>query len=108
MVQRLGRIAVQPVSDQEHNRPLPHHPPRPIAIEVMQTGTDARATLPILRLFSGSGKGRVHIPRRQLPGDIGQSRTKGKGMHLCPARPLVIGDSMEKMQNHSAILTHRT
>ena len=46
--QALASFPVQPVGDQENHGPLPQHPSGPQTVELLDTGPDARAPVPVL------------------------------------------------------------
>jgi hypothetical protein len=46
--QTLSPFPVQPVCDQENDSSLPQHPPGPGMVELLDTGTNAGAAVPVL------------------------------------------------------------
>src|SRR6266446_509206 len=71
--QAIADIAVEPVGDQQHDRTLPEQAARPSAVELCQTGADARATGPIRHRSADAGCRDVDIALLQVAGDIGES-----------------------------------
>ena len=62
-------VALQPVGDQQHDRALPQHAPRPQPVELVQRLADARAARPVLDRRASSRP----APRRDRDGASGGS-----------------------------------
>tara|TARA_B100000949_G_C14231603_1_gene429172 strand:- start:26 stop:355 length:330 start_codon:yes stop_codon:yes gene_type:complete len=59
--QTLSPFPVQPVGDQENHRSLPQHPSRPGVVELLDTGPDACAAVPVLHHILQTLQGHVSI-----------------------------------------------
>ena len=95
-------FAVQPISDQQHHRPLAQNAPRPKLVEQAKAFANPRAARPIGDDVGHHLEREFRITMTQLPRHIGQARAEQEAMHPVA----VIGHSMEEMQQDLRITRH--
>src|SRR6266511_1046953 len=91
------------VADHQRHRAAAKHAPRPVPVELMQAGADARAAGPVDHLMRGLVDRLVDIAQLELPGNSRQARAKHKALGMLQA----VRHTIQKLQQQSGILLHR-
>ncbi len=97
-------IALEPVSDEQHDGALRKDAARPQLVEGMERGRDTRAARPVRDIAGDCGQRLVRILRLERAGDIGETGAEQERVHAL-AR---IGDGVEKVQEEPRVLAHRS
>ena len=103
LIQTARALAIQPVGDEQNDRPLPQHAARPLVVELVQRLADARAARPVLDLRRGFLQGDVDVAIAQGPRHVRQARAEGEAVDPVA----VVGDRVHEMQEHPRVAGHR-
>ena len=95
--QPLAGVAVEPVADDQHHRPLAQHPPRPDPVELGEAGADPRAAGPVLDHAADPLQRQVDVPVAQVAGDVGEPGPEQEAVHPVA----VVGDRVHEQQQHA-------
>ena len=95
-------VALQPVGDEEHDRPLPEHAARPFAVELAERRGDPRAARPVEHGLRASGQRLVGIAPPDLAGDVGEARAEEEG-----ADPALLAEGVDEVEEDARIGAHR-
>ena len=95
-------VAVQPIGDHQHDRPLSENTARPVTVERLQRRGNAGAAGPVLDRVRDGPEGGIRVTVLHLARDIAEPGPEQKGMHV--AAPLC--QRMHKAEQHSRIPFH--
>src|SRR5690606_27801788 len=95
---------IEPVRDQQHNRPLTENAAGPEFVELANGRPNARPARPVLDPLTHRFKRGIDIAVAHKAGDIGEASAENKSMYPVP----IIGEGVNEMQQHPAVLRHRT
>ena len=74
--QRIVTIALKPVGDQQHHRALSQHPSRPLLVESVQRGGDARTARPVRHVDTAGSERLIGVAVPDGAGDVCEPRAK--------------------------------
>src|SRR4051812_11131256 len=96
-------VAVEAVGDEEDDGAVPQNAARPGAVEVVETGTEAGSSGPVLDLAATAGEGFVGIAAAEDAGDVGEPGGEEEGLDAgVDARKRV-----QVVQEHLGVAPHR-
>src|SRR2546428_5891744 len=97
-------VAVETITDQEHDRALREQPSRPAPVEFREAGADARATAPVRDRGAHARERDVDVTALEMARDIGEASAEQQRVHAVA----VIRDRVQEEQQHARIPVHRS